>query len=270
MQNNDLPIILSLENVSKTFVSPSGESHPAIRQITFTVQDLPGVGEFIVFLGPSGCGKSTILNVIAGLVKPDSGSALYFGQPITTPGPERGMVFQSYSSFPWLTVLDNVAYGLKIRGVAKKERLDMARHYIKRVGLEGKEKLYPKNLSGGMRQRVAIARTLACKPRVILMDEPFGALDVGTRAEMQDLINEIWESIEGTILFVTHDIPEAIYLADTIYILSSSPGTILSKITVDLPAHRDRTIFRSSKFQELEEFILQIIHKAAAGGDVRL
>lgn len=256
--------------MSKTFISPTGEEHPAIRDVNLTIYDIPKVGEFIVFLGPSGCGKSTILNVIAGLVLPSSGEALYYNEPITRPGPERGMVFQSYSSFPWLNVLDNVAFGLKLRGMPADEREAVARQYIKRVGLEGKELLYPKNLSGGMRQRVAIARTLACKPRVILMDEPFGALDVGTRAEMQDLINEIWESIEGTILFVTHDIPEAIYLADTIHILSAGPGTVLETIKVDLPAQRTRKIMRSPEFFALEEHILESLHKSATGGEVRL
>ncbi|OQY30098.1 MAG: hypothetical protein B6244_01870 [Candidatus Cloacimonetes bacterium 4572_55] len=270
VEKKDLPVIIELEKVSKTFVSPTGKVHQAIKDVSFKIHDLPKIGEFIIFLGPSGSGKSTVLNIIAGLIQPTEGEALFFGKPITEPGPDRGMVFQSYSSYPWLNVLENVAFGLKLRGVKKSEREDAARHYIKRVGLEGKEHFYPKNLSGGMRQRVAIARTLACKPRVILMDEPFGALDIGTRTEMQDLINEIWESIEGTILFVTHDIPEAIYLADRIYILSASPGTIKEIIQVDLPVHRSREIMRSPEFSDMEEHILDSLHKLASGGEVRL
>src|SRR5204862_4208358 len=178
------------------------------------VEDAPGVGEFRVFLGPSGCGKSTVLNIVAGLYPPTTGEALLRGQPITGPGSERGMVFQSYSSYPWLTVLDNVAFGLMLRGVPRGEREAVAREWVKKVGLEGTERKYPGQLSGGMRQRVAIARTLAVKPQIILMDEPFGALDVQTRLGMQNLINELWEEIEGSILFVTHDIPEAVYRVD--------------------------------------------------------
>jgi len=264
------PNVLELKNVSKTFVNPDGKVFQAIRDINLAVRDEPGVGEFRVFLGPSGCGKSTILNIVAGLFPATTGEALLRGQPITGPGPDRGMVFQSYSSYPWLTVLDNVAFGMKLRGVPRAEREKVARSWIKKVGLEGTEKKYPNQLSGGMRQRVAIARTLAVKPQVILMDEPFGALDVQTRLGMQNLINELWEEIEGTILFVTHDIPEAVYLADKIHILSAGPGTFVEEITIDLPLHRTEELKNTQRFRELETLVLQKIRHAAKGGNVRI
>jgi len=264
------PNVLELKNVSKTFVNPDGKVFQAIRDINLAVRDEPGVGEFRVFLGPSGCGKSTILNIVAGLFPATSGEVLLRGQPIAGPGPDRGMVFQSYSSYPWLTVLDNVAFGMKLRGVPRAEREKVARSWIKKVGLEGTEKKYPNQLSGGMRQRVAIARTLAVKPQVILMDEPFGALDVQTRLGMQNLINELWEEIEGTILFVTHDIPEAVYLADKIHILSAGPGTFVEEITIDLPLHRTEELKNTQRFRELETLVLQKIRHAAKGGNVRI
>jgi ABC-type nitrate/sulfonate/bicarbonate transport system ATPase subunit len=262
--------VLELRKVGKTFVNPDGETFAAIKDVDLEIPDLPERGEFRVFLGPSGCGKSTILNIVAGLMAPTTGDALIHGKRIHGPGPDRGMVFQSYSSYPWLTVLDNVAFGLKLRGVPRDERERTARTWIKRVGLAGSEKKYPNQLSGGMRQRVAIARTLAVKPKIILMDEPFGALDVQTRLGMQNLINELWEEIEGTILFVTHDIPEAVYLADKIHILSSAPGTIAEEIDVDLPLHRTEDLKRSTRFRELEQDVLDRIRAQARGGNVRI
>jgi NitT/TauT family transport system ATP-binding protein len=264
------PYVLELKNVSKTFVNPDGKTFQAIRDVDLAIKDEPDVGEFRVFLGPSGCGKSTILNIVAGLFAPTTGQALLRGKPITGPGPDRGMVFQSYSSYPWLTVLDNVAFGLRLRGVPRDERERVARGWIKKVGLEGTERKYPGQLSGGMRQRVAIARTLAVKPQIILMDEPFGALDVQTRLGMQNLINEIWEEIEGTILFVTHDIAEAVYLADKIHILCAGPGTLVDEITIDLPLHRTEDLKTSRKFRELETLVLERIRQQAKGGNVRI
>ncbi len=262
--------VLELKNVGKTFVSPEGKEFHAIKNVNLAIKDEPGKGEFRVFLGPSGCGKSTILSIVAGLLEPTTGDALLRGKPITSPGPDRGMVFQSYSSYPWLTVLDNVAFGLELRGVARDERERVARTWIKRVGLEGSERKYPKQLSGGMRQRVAIARTLAVKPQIILMDEPFGALDVQTRLGMQNLINELWEEIEGTILFVTHDIAEAVYLADRIHVLSTGPGTIVDEIDVDLPLHRTEDLKNTARFRELETVVLDKIRQEARGGNVRI
>lgn len=262
--------VLELRNVSRTFTLPDGKSFQAIRDVDLVVEDVPGAGEFRVFLGPSGCGKSTILNIVAGLLTPTTGQALLRGKPIEGPGPERGMVFQSYSSYPWLTVLDNVAFGLKLRGVPRAEREREARGWIKKVGLEGSEHKYPRQLSGGMRQRVAIARTLAVKPQIVLMDEPFGALDVQTRMGMQNLINELWEQIEGTILFVTHDIAEAVYLADRIHILSAGPGTIVDELKIDLPLHRTEDIKNTKRFRELETLVLDKIQAEARGGNVRI
>jgi len=264
------PYVLELKNVSKTFVNPDGKTFQAIRDVDLAIKDEPDVGEFRVFLGPSGCGKSTILSIVAGLYPPTTGQALLRGQPITGPGPERGMVFQSYSSYPWLNVLDNVAFGMRLRGVPRDERERVARGWIKKVGLEGTERKYPGQLSGGMRQRVAIARTLAVKPQVILMDEPFGALDVQTRLGMQNLINELWEEIDATIIFVTHDIPEAVYLADKIHILSAGPGTLVDEITVDLPLKRTEDLKTSRKFRELETLVLERIRAQAKGGNVRI
>jgi len=266
----DAPNVLELRGVSKSFVNPDGRVFQAIKDVNLTVRDEPGVGEFRVFLGPSGCGKSTILNIVAGLFAPTTGEALVRGKMVAGPGPDRGMVFQSYSSYPWLTVLDNVAFGLMLRGVPRRERETTARTWIKKVGLEGSEKKYPRQLSGGMRQRVAIARTLAARPQIILMDEPFGALDVQTRLGMQNLINELWEEIEGTILFVTHDIAEAVYLADKIHILSANPGTIVEEVTVDLPLHRTEDLKNTARFRELETVVLDKIRKQARGGNVRI
>jgi NitT/TauT family transport system ATP-binding protein len=265
----NLPNVLELRNVHKSFVTPDGRTVEAIRGVNLIVRDEPDVGEFRVFLGPSGCGKSTILNIVAGLYPPTSGEALVRGEPVAGPGPDRGMVFQSYSSYPWYTVLDNVAFGLKLRGVPRDQREQIARSWIKKVGLEGSERKYPKQLSGGMRQRVAIARTLAVKPRIILMDEPFGALDVGTRLDMQNLINALWEELEGTILFVTHDVSEAVYLADRIHILSAGPGSIVDEVVVDLPLHRTADLKHTPRFRELEDLVLKKI-QAQSHGNVRI
>ena len=269
-QSMDLTNVLEFRGVSKVFTTPDGRPFEAIHDVNFSIPDLPGRGEFRVFLGPSGCGKSTVLSIVAGLTKATAGSALLRGKPIPGPGPDRGMVFQSYSSYPWLTVLENVAFGLELRGVPRRDREDTARTWIKRVGLGGSETKYPKQLSGGMRQRVAIARTLAVKPQIILMDEPFGALDVETRLGMQNLINELWEEIEGTILFVTHDIAEAVYLADRIYVLSPHPGTIVEEIGVDLPLHRTEDIKLTPRFRELEQETLRKVRAQGKGVSLRI
>jgi len=264
------PNVLELRNVSKSFVNPDGKVIDAVKDVNLMVEDKPDVGEFRVFLGPSGCGKSTILSMIAGLYAPTAGEVIVRGERVAGPGPDRGMVFQSYSSYPWYTVLDNVAFGLRLRGMPRAEREQIARTWIKKVGLAGTENKYPKQLSGGMRQRVAIARTLACKPRIILMDEPFGALDVGTRLEMQNLINQLWEEIEGTILFVTHDISEAVYLADQIHIFSAGPGTIVDDVAVDLPLHRTEDLKETPRFRELEDVLLRKVQRQVRGGNVRI
>ena len=262
--------VLEMRSVSKSFVNPDGRVIDAVKNVNLLIEDKPDVGEFRVFLGPSGCGKSTILSMVAGLYGPTSGEVLVRGERVVGPGPERGMVFQSYSSYPWYTVLDNVAFGLKLRGTPRAEREQIARAWIKKVGLAGTENKYPRQLSGGMRQRVAIARTLACKPRIILMDEPFGALDVGTRLEMQNLINQLWEELEATVLFVTHDISEAVYLADRIHVFSAGPGTLVDEVNVDLPLHRTEELKETARFRDLEDAVLHKVHKQARGGNVRI
>jgi NitT/TauT family transport system ATP-binding protein len=206
-----------------------------IRDVTFTVPDLPGIGEFVTILGPSGCGKSTVLRLIAGLPPhhPTTEGIVHVANaPVAGPGADRGMVFQDYTSFDNRTVEDNVAFGLECRGVAAKERRERAQEWINKVGLNVKRDSgkYPSELSGGMRQRVAIARTLVLSPRIILMDEPFGALDPTTRLHMQALLVDLWREAQATVFFVTHSIEEAVYLGDRVYVFSSAPGTILREM----------------------------------------
>jgi NitT/TauT family transport system ATP-binding protein len=248
------PPVVEFRKVGKSFPAPDGTRTQAIRDVTFKVDDLPNKGEFIVFLGPSGCGKSTVFNLIAGLepVHPATeGEVLLFGQPVRGPGPDRGMVFQAYSSFPCYTVLENVAFGLKMQGVPRSEREDRAARWIERVRLKGSEGKYPHQLSGGMRQRVALARTLVLQPRIILMDEPFGALDRVVRWEMQDLLIELWREVHATVFLVTHDIAEAVFLGDRIYIFSNAPGTIVEEIPVPPPGGLAAEVQRTDAFARL-------------------
>jgi NitT/TauT family transport system ATP-binding protein len=255
------PPIVELRNVSRVFVDGEGNEFVAIKDVDLVIEDLPDKGEFRALLGPSGCGKSTILNLIAGLDSPTLGTVKVGGKEVTGPGPDRGMVFQNYSSLPWLNVLQNVAYGLKLAGMPREPRRAKAAELIKRVGLAGHEKKYPQDLSGGMRQRVAIARTLAVEPQIILMDEPFGALDVKTRVDTQDMVLQIWQELQATILFVTHDIGEAVYMSDQIYVLSSGPGRIIEHLRIDLPHPRRRAVTRTDRFRDYEQHILDLIHR---------
>jgi NitT/TauT family transport system ATP-binding protein len=209
----------------------------ALQDINLSIKE----NEFICFIGPSGCGKTTLLRIIAGLEEPTSGTISLGGVAIKGPGPERGMVFQEYSLFPWRTVLDNIAFGPELRGVPTTERQEKARQYLKMVGLERFETRYPHELSGGMKQRVAIARALVNDPKALLMDEPFGALDAQTRNVMQSELLRIWEEERKTVVFVTHSVDEAIYLADRIVIMSARPGRIKDTIEIDLPRPRNRT-----------------------------
>ncbi len=232
-------MVVEFEKVTKRF-GEGPTAFTAIRDVNFKVEDLQDKGEFISILGPSGCGKSTILRLIAGLSPhhpATEGSVLVAGRAVEGPGADRGMVFQDYTSFDHRTVLDNVAFGLECRGVAADERREKAREWIGKVGLsvERDADKYPHQLSGGMRQRVAIARTLILTPRIILMDEPFGALDPSTRMKMQDLLVGLWHEMKATVFFVTHSIEEAVYLGDRIYVLSSSPGTILREVKAPPP-----------------------------------
>jgi len=228
------------------------------------------VGEFRVLLGPSGCGKSTILRFVAGLDRPSKGEVLVNGKPVTGPGRDRGMVFQKYTSFPWLTVGENITYGLKVNGTPPAERRRIEEHLVQAVGLSGFEKAYPDTLSGGMQQRLAIARTLAVRPEVILMDEPFGALDAQTRSDMQQLLLRIWDETASTVLFVTHDVEEGIYLGDRLFILSARPGTIVEDIPVPFGRPREAALKQSKEFQELVEYILACLRRAPGQGQVRV
>jgi len=266
---------VSLRNVARSFVSPTGERIQALRDVNLEVEDRYSpdgrdIGELRVLLGPSGCGKSTILRLIAGLDHPDSGQILVNGAPVAGPGRDRGMVFQKYTSFPWLTVSQNIEYGLKINGFPEQERRQTVARLVEAVGLAGFESSYPDTLSGGMQQRVAIARTLALRPSVILMDEPFGALDAQTRGDMQELLLRIWGESASTILFVTHDVDEAIYLADRIYVLCARPGTIVEDVAVPFGRPRDPSMRQSDQFHELQQHVLACLRRAPGHGQVRV
>jgi ABC-type nitrate/sulfonate/bicarbonate transport system ATPase subunit len=268
-------IKVSLRNVARSFVSPTGARIQALHDINLEVEDRYSpdgrdIGELRVLLGPSGCGKSTILRLIAGLDHPDSGQILVNGAPVAGPGRDRGMVFQKYTSFPWLTVSQNIEYGLKINGFPERERRQTVAHLIEAVGLAGFASSYPDTLSGGMQQRVAIARTLALRPSVVLMDEPFGALDAQTRGDMQELLLRIWGESASTILFVTHDVDEAIYLADRIYVLCSRPGTIIEDVPVPFGRPRDPSVKQRPEFRELQQHVLACLRRAPGQGQVRV
>ncbi|MEZ5338547.1 MAG: ABC transporter ATP-binding protein [bacterium] len=259
----DEDAIIELRRICKVYGQPGAEdSVTAVQDINFTIRDLPGSGQCRVFLGPSGCGKSTILRIIAGLIEPSSGEVLVNGQPVKGPSADRGMVFQSYSSFPWLNVLDNVRFGMDLAGVPRSEGDDRAAELIRRVGLAGTEWMLPANLSGGMRQRVAIARSLACRPRIILMDEPFGALDPRTRRDMQDLVAGLLadNELNQTFVFVTHDIDEAIFLADRIHVLSARPGRMVGELEAPRATEYTRNAMSRGEYQDLANRIIAMIY----------
>jgi len=266
---------IALRHVFKSFAAPDGKIIEALHDVNLEVEDAisadgKDIGEFRVLLGPSGCGKSTILRLIAGLDEPDSGDVLVHGKKVTVPGRDRGMVFQKYTSFQWLTVQQNVEYGMKINGVPKAERETTAAKLIQQTGLGGFEKSYPDTLSGGMQQRVAIARTLALRPEVILMDEPFGALDAQTRGDMQELLMRIWSETASTILFVTHDVDEAIYMADHIFVLCARPGTIIEDVPVPFGRPRDPSMKQRAEFHELQQHVLSCLRRSSGPGQVRV
>lgn len=241
--------IIELRQVSHSY--DGGESF-VLQNLDFLVEDKPAQGQFVVILGPSGCGKSTVLRYVAGLQRPTSGQVLLHDQPIDADN-RVGMVFQQYSSLPWLTVLDNVSLALAYQGASEKERKQKAMEMITKVGLAGHENKFAQypTLSGGQLQRVAIARSLMANQEILLMDEPFGALDINTRLQMQDLLADLWREIHPTVIFVTHDISEAVYLADDIYIMKKAPSCFVDHIPVDLPLHRERAMKRDQKFTDL-------------------
>ncbi len=250
---------LSIQQVSRTFVNPHGGQTQALLPVDVEVHD----NDFVTILGPSGCGKSTLLRIVAGLDSPTSGRVLLDGEPVTGPGADRGMVFQSYTLFPWLTIEQNVRFGLRERGMSAAEQRERSDFFIQRVGLRGFENHFPKQLSGGMQQRTAIARALANDPKILLLDEPFGALDNQTRGLMQELLLGIWEASRKTVLFVTHDIDEAIFMANRVAVFSARPGRIKSEIAVDFPHPRHYTIKTSPEFSRLKALLTEEIRAEA-------
>lgn len=254
------PPVVEFRQVTKTFHAGKANAFTAIRDVTFVVEDLADKGEFVCVLGPSGCGKSTILRLIAGLAPqhpPTTGEVLVQGQPVRRPGADRGMVFQDYTSFDHRTVLDNVVFGLECQGIPRRERYELGRQWIAKVGLnvDNDAEKYPHELSGGMRQRVAIARTLILRPRIILMDEPFGALDPQTRLNMQDLLIALWREVQATVFFITHSIEEAVFLGDRVYMMSNSPGTILEELEIPPPDRPALEMQRQPRFLETVYYI---------------
>ena len=250
---------LRIDNVALRFKSRTGASVTALENISLGVEDK----EFSVIVGPSGCGKTSLLRLVAGLIEPTEGSIALDDVSISGPGKDRGMVFQSYTLFPWLTVQDNVEFGLRIAGIPTVQRRETSRRYISQVGLAGFERLYPKQLSGGMMQRVALARALANDPAILLMDEPFGALDSQTRSLMQELLLDIWQSSHKTVLFITHDIDESILLGDRVYVMTARPGRIKEMVEIDLPRPRTFDMLTSDAFVAIKRRIMHSIHEEA-------
>lgn len=240
--------LLSIQGVSRTFTSHKGTSTQALLPVDFEVRE----NDFVTILGPSGCGKSTMLRIAAGMDFPTTGQVLLDGRAVDGPGADRGMVFQSYTLFPWLTVAQNIRFGLREKGVSEALQKERSDYFIAKVGLRGFENHFPKQLSGGMQQRTAIARALANDPKILLMDEPFGALDNQTRVLMQELLLGIWEAERKTVMFVTHDIDEAIFMANRVAVFSARPGRIKADIPVNLPHPRHYTVKTSPEFMELK------------------
>jgi NitT/TauT family transport system ATP-binding protein len=245
--------IIKLSNISQSY---DGGENWIIKDLDFLIEEKPNQGEFAVIMGMSGSGKSTLLRYIAGLQKPTQGEILLRGKPINETN-RVSMVFQRYSSLPWMSVLENVSLALEYKGISKKDREEQAMAMIQRVGLDGHQHKYAQypTLSGGQLQRVAIARSMLANPDILLMDEPFGALDIKTRLQMQDLLCELWNEFHPTVIFVTHDVSEAVYLADDIYILKHAPAHFVEHIDVDLPTYRDRSLKRDPHFTELVHYL---------------
>lgn len=248
-------MILTIRNLSKEFPVPGKESIPALSGISLTL----GEKEFVSVLGPSGCGKTTLLRIIAGLDSATSGTIELDGEIIDSPSSRMAMIFQEYSLYPWRTVRDNVTFGLEVEGMKRPQAREVALTYLHLVGLDEFADRYPYELSGGMRQRVAVARALAIEPQILLMDEPFGALDAQTRNMLQKELLEIWEKTRKTILFVTHSVDEAVYLSDRIVVLTTRPGRIRDIIESPLPRPRDRT---SPEFARIRRYVLDLIDES--------
>ena len=261
---------LDIRNLFMSYTDRAGKTVQAVEDASLSIANKPGIGELAVFLGPSGCGKSTILKAVAGLYEPDSGEVLIDGVPVSGTGRDRGMVFQSYTSFAWRTVRKNIEYGLELAGVPSAERKKQALDIIEQVGLKDFAESYPKQLSGGMKQRVAIARTVINKPKMILMDEPFGALDPQTRWGMQTLILDVLNKQDNSVLFVTHDVSEAVYLADVIFVLSHRPAKVLHRIEVPFFESREAAVKQSADFKRVEAQVLDMLHSLNVQGNVRV
>jgi len=249
---------LELKNISKTYALENRETVEALHDVDFSVRE----GEFISLIGPSGCGKTTLMKILAGLVEPTTGELIAHKPEIFR---NRGIIFQQYNLFPWLTTEKNIDFGLSAIHVSAENRRKIITHYVQVMGLQGFENVYPKELSGGMQQRVALARTLATNPKLLLMDEPFSALDVQTKRFMQDLLLQVWSKEPRTIVFVTHDVEEAVFMSDSIYIMSAHPGVIREKVKVDLPRPRDLHTEFSGEFIKLQKYVQEIITKEALG-----
>ena len=247
--------ILRVDQVSKQYDTKKGPI-TVLEPTSLTMQ----TRELVSIVGPSGCGKSTLLHIVGGLVQPTDGAVYLDDKEVTDPGPERGMVFQAYTLFPWQTVRQNVQFGPRMQGIRKEEREKIANHFLDAVGLHGFRDHFPKQLSGGMRQRVAIARALANSPRILLMDEPFGALDAQTRAVMQDLLLDIRRKEHTTTLFITHDIDEAVYLSDRIFVMTARPGHFKAEIAVDFGPDREESLRNSMEFLKIRKEVYELLH----------
>jgi NitT/TauT family transport system ATP-binding protein len=255
------PVILDVKGLSKTFTAAGRPPTLALDNVSVQVHRR----ELMCVIGPSGCGKSTLARLVAGLEEPSGGQMLLEGKPIHGPGADRGMVFQGYTLFPWLTVLKNVMFGMEVSGAASNTEAESeAKMWLEMVGLTKFAESYPHQLSGGMKQRVAIARALANRPRMLLMDEPFGALDAQTRCQMQSYLLQIWKQVDITIMFITHDLDEAVYLADRILILDAHPGRVREIMEVPVPRPRDPDQFQSPEFLAARRHLEELIHPRAS------
>ncbi len=259
--------VVVFKNVTKRF-GQGPESKIAIQDVSFVVEDAPDVGELITIVGPSGCGKSTVLRILAGL-KPHfpqtSGEVHVLGKPVENAGPDRGLVDQKYSLLPHLNVVENIAFGLRLRGVPRSERMAKANEWVRKVGLEGSEKKFPSELSGGMQQRVAIAATLILQPRILLMDEPFGALDPGIRLRMQELLIQLWKEQQSTVFLVTHSIEEAVYLGDRVFLMAPKPGRLVEILKVPRPDESPEQIRRKPWFINFCQTLLRRLEDEPGG-----
>jgi NitT/TauT family transport system ATP-binding protein len=251
---------ISVQGVRKTF-QLKNEEFVALEHVDLAIAD----NEFVTVVGPSGCGKSTLMNILAGLETPTSGHALVDGREVSSPGPERGVIFQQYALFPWLTVRKNVEFGLKVAGVPKAQRRERAEYFIRMVGLEQFADALPKMLSGGMKQRCAIARAYAVNPSILLMDEPFGALDALTRVKLQEQLLDTWNREKRTVMFITHDVDEAVFLSNRVIVMAARPGRIYDVIDVNLPYPRNEDVRLSPEFGELRNRVWHSVYHQEPG-----